>query len=102
MNDFGIWNPINPEEAYDLFRQLEIPWWIAGGWAIDLFIGRQTRQHKDFVAYYVKNDKISAVAIVGNTMQMLACAQLMQENDMLTPDQLRKGSVDMAKLLSNH
>jgi len=32
-------------------------------------------------------------------MQMLACAQLMQENDMPTPGQLRKGSVDMAKLL---
>jgi NADPH-dependent 2,4-dienoyl-CoA reductase/sulfur reductase-like enzyme/nitrite reductase/ring-hydroxylating ferredoxin subunit len=69
------------------------------GWDEIIFQG--SPEKKDFIAYYVKNDKVSAVALVGNTMQMLACAQLMQENDMPTPDQLRKGSVDMAKLLSN-
>jgi NADPH-dependent 2,4-dienoyl-CoA reductase/sulfur reductase-like enzyme/nitrite reductase/ring-hydroxylating ferredoxin subunit len=67
------------------------------GWDEIIFQG--SPEKKDFIAYYVKNDKISAVALVGNTMQMLACAQLMQENDMPTPEQLRKGSVDMAKLL---
>jgi hypothetical protein len=24
-----------------------MPWWIAGGWAIDLFLGRKTRDHGD-------------------------------------------------------
>jgi hypothetical protein len=26
---------------------VDVPWWIAGGWAIDLFVGTQTRPHKD-------------------------------------------------------
>ncbi len=26
---------------------VDAPWWIAGGWAIDLFVGAQTRAHKD-------------------------------------------------------
>jgi hypothetical protein len=28
-------------------RVVDVPWWIAGGWAIDLFMGAQTRTHKD-------------------------------------------------------
>jgi hypothetical protein len=23
------------------------PWWVAGGWALDLFVGHQSRSHKD-------------------------------------------------------
>jgi hypothetical protein len=26
---------------------IDAPWWIAGGWAIDLFVGARTRAHKD-------------------------------------------------------
>jgi len=28
-------------------RRFPGPWWIAGGWAIDLFVGRVTREHED-------------------------------------------------------
>jgi Aminoglycoside-2''-adenylyltransferase len=28
-------------------RAVDAPWWIAGGWAIDLFLGGETRAHKD-------------------------------------------------------
>lgn len=58
------------------------------GW--DEIIFKGSPANKDFVAYYVKNDRISAVAAVGNAMQVLATAELMQENDMPRPDQLRK------------
>lgn len=31
-------------------------WGIAGGWAIDLFIGKETREHKDIeIAVFRKN-----------------------------------------------
>lgn len=36
-----------PREAAKLLGDLPAPWWIAGGWAIDLFLGRQTRPHAD-------------------------------------------------------
>jgi len=28
-------------------RGFAAPWWIVGGWAIDLFVGRETRPHSD-------------------------------------------------------
>lgn len=31
----------------DWAEQLGVPWWIAGGWATDLFLGRVTREHRD-------------------------------------------------------
>jgi len=34
-------------EAAALLNTFEKPWCIAGGWAIDMFVGRQTRQHQD-------------------------------------------------------
>lgn len=35
-----------PDDAVDLFGDLR-GWWIAGGWAIDLWLGRRTRDHAD-------------------------------------------------------
>lgn len=43
----GPWQSIHPREAYALFRDLEVRWWVAGGWALDLYLGRQSRPHKD-------------------------------------------------------
>lgn len=31
-----LWNPLLPGEVMALFGELRVPWWIAGGWAIDL------------------------------------------------------------------
>jgi hypothetical protein len=41
------WQPLSPHEAAQLLAGCAAPWWIAGGWAIDLFLGRQTRPHAD-------------------------------------------------------
>jgi hypothetical protein len=30
-----------------LLAGVTVPWYVAGGWAIDLFLGRQTREHSD-------------------------------------------------------
>jgi aminoglycoside-2''-adenylyltransferase len=35
-----------PQDARELFHDLP-DWWIAGGWAIDLWLGRTTRDHLD-------------------------------------------------------
>ncbi len=37
-NQFGVWQPWNPQEVASFFSELDAPWWIAGGWALDLFI----------------------------------------------------------------
>ena len=41
------WNPMTPGQVHELFCDLSVAWWIAGGWAIDLFLGRRTRPHGD-------------------------------------------------------
>src|SRR5215212_9403699 len=35
-----------PEDAAALFGDLS-GWWVAGGWAIDLWLGKSTREHED-------------------------------------------------------
>ncbi len=41
------WAPLSPVEAGRVFAGFPGLWAIAGGWAIDLFIGQQTRPHAD-------------------------------------------------------
>jgi len=43
----GAWLPLQPAAARRILSAVEAPWWIAGGWAVDLFMGAQTRAHKD-------------------------------------------------------
>jgi hypothetical protein len=31
------WHPLTPHEAVPLLSVLRAPWWVAGGWALDLF-----------------------------------------------------------------
>ncbi|HEX3047729.1 MAG TPA: hypothetical protein VHY08_23455 [Bacillota bacterium] len=37
------WDPISIREINVLFSRFKIPWWISGGWALDLYIGKQMR-----------------------------------------------------------
>ncbi|ULG72297.1 nucleotidyltransferase domain-containing protein [Macrococcus brunensis] len=46
-SDFSNWNPYSLEQIKVLFSAADFKWGIAGGWAIDLYIERQTRQHED-------------------------------------------------------
>jgi len=46
-SDLGEWRAVRPHQAARWFSSVNIPWWIAGGWALDLFLGRETRPHQD-------------------------------------------------------
>jgi ribosomal protein S18 acetylase RimI-like enzyme len=41
------WKPISVDEVKILFKDFKLKWWIAGGWAIDLYLKKQTRKHGD-------------------------------------------------------
>jgi Aminoglycoside-2''-adenylyltransferase len=41
------WQAWSPREAADRLSGVSAPWYVAAGWALDLFLGRQTREHDD-------------------------------------------------------
>lgn len=53
----GVWQPWNPQEVASFFSGLDAPWWIAGGWALDLFLGQQTREHDDIDIQVLRRDQ---------------------------------------------
>jgi Aminoglycoside-2''-adenylyltransferase len=58
--DYGFlwaWEPVRPAELRELLAGLAAPWWVAGGWALDLFLGRQTRTHEDLDVALLRRDQ---------------------------------------------
>jgi hypothetical protein len=51
------WEPIRPEEIARLLSGFAGPWWICGGWALDLFLGRETRRHDDLDVALLRHDQ---------------------------------------------
>lgn len=58
-NPFGPWQPWQPAEVASFFSTLTSPWWIAGGWALDLFLGEQTRKHEDIDVQILRRDHLA-------------------------------------------
>lgn len=46
----------SPAEAASLFHRLTAPWWVAGGWALDLHLGAWTREHEDLDIAILRRD----------------------------------------------
>ncbi len=62
---WGPWEPWRPQEVAQFLAPLSAPWWIAGGWAIDLFLGRQTREHDDIDVQILRCDQHEVRALFG-------------------------------------
>jgi hypothetical protein len=45
--DVTKWDAWRPEQVATMLANVEAPWYVAGGWAIDLFVGEQRREHED-------------------------------------------------------
>jgi hypothetical protein len=58
--DVTKWDAWRPERVASLLEGVEAPWYVAGGWAIDLFLGRQRREHGD-LEIAVPNDRLDEV-----------------------------------------
>lgn len=52
-----MWEPTTPQEAAAILNGIAVPWIVAGGWALDLFIGRQTRAHADLDLAVFRGDE---------------------------------------------
>jgi len=47
VGDDAPWQPWSPAEVNGRLAGVEVPWAVAGGWALDLFRGETTRPHGD-------------------------------------------------------
>ena len=45
--DLDAWDAWSPAEVAENLTGVTAPWCVAAGWALDLFLGRQTREHDD-------------------------------------------------------
>ena len=57
-SDQHKWEPLSVAEVAELLSGLCVPWWIAGGLAIDLFVGRETRSHGDTDVLIRRDDQL--------------------------------------------
>jgi hypothetical protein len=56
------WQALSIDEAAALLGGLPVRWWIAGGQAIDLFVGSATRQHEDLDVAVLRPDQLTVQA----------------------------------------
>lgn len=58
--DVSLWEPWTPAQVAERLAGVELPWYVAAGWALDLFRGRRTRTHED-IEIGVPHDRFDAV-----------------------------------------
>lgn len=58
--DISNWMPLTVSEINDIFSVIPIRWCIAGGWALDLHSGKQTREHSDIDVIITREEQLIA------------------------------------------
>jgi hypothetical protein len=58
------WQPLTPDEVAAIFASASFPWWIAGGYAIEHFVGRPLRPHGDIDILLLRADHAAARALL--------------------------------------
>jgi hypothetical protein len=66
------WRPLDPAGTAALLADLGCRWWVAGGWALDLHLGRQTRAHADMDVVLLREDQLTVQAHLGGWTLMAA------------------------------
>lgn len=64
MADTLDWSPLSLQATETLMSRLGAPWWIGGGWAIDLFLGKRTRTHADVDVALLRKDQDKLQALL--------------------------------------
>lgn len=75
----NTWEPFSPSTVAEILDGLAVPWCVAGGWAIDLLLGRTTRAHRDI-----------EIAIPDDSFRLVAQHFDQDDVEVLAPDGERK------------
>ncbi|WP_232836957.1 nucleotidyltransferase domain-containing protein [Lentzea terrae] len=57
------WDPLRPAEVAGLFTGVQ--WWVAGGYAIELAVGRPLRPHSDIDVLLLRRDQLAVQRVGG-------------------------------------
>jgi hypothetical protein len=58
--DYENWEALTVSNIVELFTDLPITWCLAGGWALDLHLGKQSREHSDIDVIILRDEQVSA------------------------------------------
>ncbi|MFG3338574.1 nucleotidyltransferase domain-containing protein [Glycomyces sp. NPDC048151] len=58
----GPWEPETPAEVREHLAKVDVPWWIAGGYAIEFAVGTPFRTHADIDILLLRRDQLAAQA----------------------------------------
>jgi Aminoglycoside-2''-adenylyltransferase len=68
---------VGVSDVPDALRAFGGPWWIAGGWAADMFLGEQTREHEDVDVVALRRDRpLLEQALAGREVEEIGERQL--------------------------
>ncbi len=59
---WGTWDPLTVQTVIELMRGFEAPWWVAGGYAIEAFVGYTFREHGDVDVSLRRDDQLAVQA----------------------------------------
>ncbi|MFJ6573317.1 nucleotidyltransferase domain-containing protein [Streptomyces sp. NPDC091292] len=60
VTPWGPWEPAQLSDVAALFAVARVPWWIAGGYAVELAVGRRIRDHGDIDVLLLRRDQLTA------------------------------------------
>jgi hypothetical protein len=59
------------QAVHSLLSSLTVPWWVTGGWAIDLAVGQVTRPHDDVDVVLLERDEHALRHLPGVSLQLV-------------------------------
>lgn len=59
---FDDWSPLTLEQTVTLFEGAPFTWFIAGGYAVELFLGHSIRDHSDMDVVIFRDEQLAAQA----------------------------------------
>ncbi|TYS58090.1 hypothetical protein FZC74_13940 [Sutcliffiella horikoshii] len=65
-----VWRPLSITEIHSIFSIIPIKWWIAGGWALDIYLQKITRAHDDIDIVIIRPDHLILQRHLGRDWEM--------------------------------
>ncbi|GLW99081.1 amino acid transporter [Microtetraspora sp. NBRC 16547] len=63
---WGPWEAAPLDAVVALFQNLAAPWWVSGGYAIELAVGRSFREHADVDINVLRRDQLAVRALLAD------------------------------------